>query len=301
MNILIDTAGIALILGLLAFSKCCWLIACIVVFAAGVTALCCNAYTITIMENRRFFMRAVRSIQRETVYAREYRLENSEFLPFGWVAGAGARWFARIDSYTLTYYTWKWNRPPRYDEDPDTKESADAPLIDEFTSAFEVNRTVAYVPRDLERVPHSMPIARRIVEKLLDMEQESGARAFGGVFAFNAPSGAGKTMATRCLARLLNATLLPNWDATQLDFFVDIAIPTRDRPLLLVIEDADAIVHRIPNAAIDAIKKYSNVILIMTTTKHFTEIRMQKPILLRPGRIDAVFHFETRGYLAENV
>lgn len=295
--------GAAVLVCLLCVLRVWYLLGALLALGVG-AALSCNSYTFTKLENRHFFDRAVRSIRQGAAYARTYQLMHSKFVPIGWVVGARAQWFANIDVHSVTYYTWKWNPSPRYDEDEwsdgNGKDDNSAPYIVELTSAYEVSRTVAYLPPDLERVPLSMPIALRIVSKLLDAEQESGVESFGGVFVFNAPSGAGKTIAARCLARLLNATFVSNWDATQIEYFVHTALPSRERPLLLVIEDAEAIIHRIPNATIDAVKKYQNVILIISTSKSFAEIRDQKPVLLRPGRVDAVFNFEARGYIAEN-
>ena len=154
-----------------------------------------------------------------------------------------------------------------------------------------------------------------VIDEILEIVAKKSSKS-GTFFVYGKP-GSGKSLMLMLLAKQINAYYCDTWNPTEPGDFLSKAYssinPTEVNPLVIVLEECDAIINdmlcnriehhkHIPtevrkksewNRLLDKTTDlgfYPNLILVLTSNCSITDIHQKDSSLLRDGRIDKSFH-----------
>lgn len=171
-----------------------------------------------------------------------------------------------------------------------------------------------YGKRELNIDKSPMKYQKDIMSKI---EEEYNKKSFATVYLHGKPNN-GKSMIGLLLAKKLNASFCNEFNVIapgdMLSELYSKVMPTKNKPLIIVLEEYDAILWQIHNGIkphkeipIQATNKseinslfdrinmpyYPNIIVIMTSNKHPDEIDKWDNSYLRNGRVNMKIHVKT--------
>jgi hypothetical protein len=187
-------------------------------------------------------------------------------------------------------------------------------------SGFKRDREEAYDKNKLNKTSIETATAIHYWMRLLNRNNDY----FSAVIAMNSSGGKGKTYAARRLAVAMNAVFCEEYNCTtpgdNIDELIRVAEPTKDQPLVIVIEEFEKIFKNFSkfeqhkwltrdvtekdswNRLLDKISRTKWVIMILNTNENIEELRKKNNSnkeCVRPGRLFAVINLGDADYLDE--